>query len=112
MRVAPKVVLSSEDEEPLRKFARGRSTPVRLAQRSKIVLLAAKGLENREIATQLNIDRETVGRWRRRYVASGLPGIEKDAQDPRSGTGGTRRFGACGRHARVPVRGETRHRGS
>jgi len=82
MRVAPNIVLSPEEEGPLRKFARGRSTPVRLAQRSRIVLLAAKGLENREIATQLSIDRETVGRWRHRYAASGLAGIEKDAPRP------------------------------
>ncbi len=51
MRVAPSVVLSAEEEAKLRKFARGRSTPVRLAQRSKIVLLAAAGLQNRQIAT-------------------------------------------------------------
>ena len=82
MRVAPKIVLYAEEEGPLRKFARGRSTAVRLAQRSRIVLLAAKGLENREIATQLSIDRETVGRWRHRYAASGLAGIEKDAPRP------------------------------
>jgi len=82
MRVAPRIVLSSEDEVPLRKFARGRSTSVRLAQRSRIVLLAAQGLENREIARQLNIDRETAGRWRHRYAAAGLAGIEKDAPRP------------------------------
>ena len=50
MRVAPRIVLSPEEEGTLRKFARGRSTPVRLAQRSKIVLMAAEGTENREIA--------------------------------------------------------------
>ncbi len=82
MRVAPKIVLSPEEEGPLRKFARGRSTSVRLAQRSEIVLLAAKGLQNREIALQLSLDRETVGRWRHRYAASGLAGIEKDAPRP------------------------------
>jgi len=82
MRVAPSVVLSAEQEAQLRKFARGRSTSVRLAQRSKIVLLAAAGLQNRQIATQLSIDRETVGRWRHRYAESGLAGIEKDAPRP------------------------------
>ena len=82
MRVAPSVVLSAEEEAKLAKCARGRSTSVRLAQRSKIVLLAAAGLQNRQIATQLGIDRETVGRWRHRYAESGLAGIEKDAPRP------------------------------
>lgn len=82
MRVAPSVVLSAEEEAKLKKCARGRSTSVRLAQRSRIVLLAAAGLQNQQIATQLNIDRETVGRWRHRYAESGLGGIEKDAPRP------------------------------
>lgn len=82
MRVAPQIVLSSEEETMLRKFARGRRTPVRLAQRSKIVLLAAQGSENREIAKRLGLDRETVGRWRHRYASSRLAGIEKDAPRP------------------------------
>ena len=82
MRVAPQIVLSPEEEATLRKFARGRSTSVRLAQRSKIVLLAAEGSQNREIAAQLSIGWETVGRWRHRYAASGLAGIEKDAPRP------------------------------
>ena len=82
MRVAPKIVLSSDEIRMLEKLARGRQTPVRLAQRSSIVLLAAEGKENQEIASRLRISRETVGRWRRRYAESGLAGIEKDAPRP------------------------------
>ena len=82
MRVAPKIVLSSEEQKVLRRLANGRSCSVRLAQRSTIVLLAAKGLENCEIAANLRIDRGTVSRWRRRYVSAGLKGIEKDAHRP------------------------------
>ena len=82
MRVAPKIELSSDETQKLEKLARGRRTPVRLAQRSAIVLLAAEGNENKEIASQLGISRETVGRWRRRYAESGMAGIEKDAPRP------------------------------
>ena len=82
MRVAPKIVLSSDEIQRLEKLARGRRTPVRLAQRSTIVLSAAEGNENKEIASQLGISRETVGRWRRRYAESGMAGIEKDAPRP------------------------------
>jgi transposase len=82
MRVAPSIVLSAKEEARLRRLARGRRTSVRLAQRSRIVLLAAAGLQNQQIATHLSIDRETAGRWRHRYLESGLAGIEKDAPRP------------------------------
>jgi transposase len=39
-------------------------------------------MENREIAVELNVDRGTVSRWRRRYFSAGLEGIEKDASRP------------------------------
>lgn len=83
MRVAPEVLISTEERQQLERFARGRSTPARLVQRSQIVLLASAGKENREIAAELGIARHTVGRWRSRYAQMGLPGIEKDS--PRSG---------------------------
>ena len=52
---------------------------VRLAERSRIVLLAAGGLDNQEIAAKLDITRQKAGRWRDRFVEDGLGGIEKDA---------------------------------
>jgi transposase len=79
MRVAPEIRISAEEKGQLESFARGRSTPARLAQRAQIVLLAAAGKENQEIAAELRIMRHTVGRWRSRYAQLGLAGIEKDA---------------------------------
>lgn len=55
---------------------------MRLAQRASVVLLAAEGLENRQIGERLNITRQTAGRWRDRYARYGLAGIEKDAPRP------------------------------
>lgn len=83
MRVAPQVTLTSEQRTTLRRWARGRATPMRLVRRARIVLLAAEGKQNIEIATALGVERTVVGRWRRRFVAKGLPGLEKDA--PRGG---------------------------
>ena len=83
MRVAPKVTLTDEQRVRLRRWSRGRTTPIRLVRRAKIVLLAAEGKQNIEIAEQLGIERTIVGRWRRRFVARGLAGLEKDA--PRGG---------------------------
>jgi len=52
-------------------------------QRAQIVLMAAKGLQNRDIAQELGMDPGKVGRWRTRFAQHRLAGIEKDA--PRSG---------------------------
>jgi transposase len=83
MRVAARITLSEEQRVTLESWSRGRKTPARLVLRAKIVLHAAEGLENREIAIKLGTDRESVGRWRSRFAKLGLAGIEKDA--PRSG---------------------------
>jgi transposase len=79
MRIAPKVTVTDEDRKTLERWSRGRSAPVRLMQRAKIVLLAAEGQENKDIADTLGVTRQLVARWRNRYVAQGLAGIEKDA---------------------------------
>lgn len=85
MRVAQTITFTDEVRATLTKWARGRSTPARLVQRAKIVLAAADGLENKEIAAQLGCTRRTVGTWRNRFAKAGLPGIETDA--PRPGRG-------------------------
>ena len=55
VRVAPKIELTDEQEVELSRLSRSGRTSVRLAQRAGIVLLAAKGLQNKEIALQLGI---------------------------------------------------------
>ena len=89
MRVAPKIVLTEEQRDALTSCSRGRCTSVRLAQRARIVLLAADDYENQEIAEELGVSRLTVARWRSRFAKSGLAGIEKDL--PRGGCGSTKR---------------------
>lgn len=76
------ISLTDTERKRLESFARGRSTSVRLAERSRIVLLASEGLENREIGARLGIPRQKVGRWRSRYARLGVVGIEKDAPRP------------------------------
>ncbi len=73
-----KVILSEEDQKRLTKNIRSRTTPTRLVERSKIVLLASQGKPNYKIAEELGIDVNKVGRWRNRFVEKGFPGIEKD----------------------------------
>jgi len=47
------------------------------------VLLAAAGEQDKENPRQLSMTPKRVSRWRKRFLAVGLPGLEKDA--PRSG---------------------------
>lgn len=83
MRVAKAITLTVKQRATLSKWSRGRSTPARLVLRAKIVLAAADGRENKDIAAELGCTRRTVGTWRNRFAEQGLAGIDKDA--PRSG---------------------------
>jgi len=83
MRVAVSISLTKDERATLQRWARGRSTPARLVLRAKIVLRAADGKLNEEIAAELDTYPNVVGRWRKRFAQQGLAGIEKDA--PRGG---------------------------
>ena len=83
MRRANGVELSESERRTLEQWERGRRTPVRVAVRARVVLLASQGKQNKEIAALLKIGRDTVGLWRRRFVEQRLAGIVKDA--PRGG---------------------------
>ena len=83
MRVARTITLTEEQRRTLTKWTRGRSTPAWQALRAKIVLAAADGRENKDIAAELGCTRRTVGTWRNRFAEHGLTGIEQDA--PRGG---------------------------
>ena len=77
MRIAKTIALSDGERLTLMKWARGRSTPSRLVQRAKIILAAAGGMRNDEIAGELGCTRRTVGTWRSRFAKQRLKGIEK-----------------------------------
>ena len=64
---ASAVQLSAEHERELTDLVRAHSTPQKLAERARIVLLAEAGLGIEETAQQLGIWRKTAGHWRRRW---------------------------------------------
>jgi transposase len=78
VRVAPEIVLTDEERAELNGLVRSRLTSVRLSQRAQIVLLAAEGMQSKDIATRLGVGRVQVARWRARYARSRLSGIERD----------------------------------
>ena len=82
MRTATAIELEDGQRKELVRLSRGQKVFVRLAQRARIVLLAADGLQNLQIAARLGMSRFKVSRWRERYATLGLPGIERDAPRP------------------------------
>ena len=83
MKHARQITPTDDERKTLKRWTRGRRTPTRLVLRSKIILLAADGMMNKEIAKSLKTAPKTVSRWRTRFAERRLAGIEKDA--PRGG---------------------------
>ena len=82
MRVGRLIALDEKTRKELQKQARRRLLPVRVALRSRIVLLAAEGLQNLQIAAQLNISARRAALWRMRFLSLGIKGLLKDAPRP------------------------------
>ena len=68
MRVAPPIVLASEQEQTLQQWTRGRLLPARKVERARVVLLAAAGKQDLEIAAELGITNQKAARWRKRFL--------------------------------------------
>jgi transposase len=81
MKVAPRILLTDEERTVLNVWLH-LQTSARLTLRARIVLLAADGQTNQEIACQLGASRKTVSLWRRRFLKGRLAGIERES--PRS----------------------------
>jgi hypothetical protein len=76
VRVVIEIVLTGEERAGLTGLS--KPTSARPTQRAHIVLLAAEGLQNKEIAERLAVGRVQVSRWRDAMPNRGLAGIEQD----------------------------------
>lgn len=74
--------VADADEEALRSQVRAKSSPARVVERARIVLLAAEGLPADEIAKRVGCSRPTVIAWRQRYEEGGIDAL---SDVPRSG---------------------------
>jgi len=83
MRVAPVIELGKAEREVLRQWAQGRTISVRQKERAAMILMAADGKTNLEIADIAGVKPHTVGRWRSRFAEMRFEGIVKDL--PRGG---------------------------
>jgi DNA-directed RNA polymerase specialized sigma24 family protein len=96
------IVLSAEERAELERRAACYTLAHKVVQRAKLVLYAADGLSNVEIAARLDSVPEVVGRWRSRFARERLAGLEDRAR-----SGRPRRFspaaGGAGQGDRVRV---------
>jgi len=76
------IELSNQERTVLEARARRYTLPYRDVVRARIVLMAAEGLDNDEIATRLDTRREVVSKWRKRFFTQRLSGL---AERPRRG---------------------------
>ena len=82
-RKSPYVLdLTADQRQELQARARRYTSPYRDVVRAKIVLMAAQGLDNDEIAVRLDTSRVIVSKWRKRFFEQGLSGLE---ERPRGG---------------------------
>ena len=76
------VVLSDAERDALERLARKYTSPYRDVIRAKIILLAADGLDNDVIAERVDLPRQIVSKWRKRFCLERLAGLD---EEPRGG---------------------------
>ena len=77
------VTVTAEQRSELETWSRRPKTAQALAMRSRIILLAAQGGNNKSIAQKLSTTPHTVGKWRKRFQSAGNEGL---LDEPRPGT--------------------------
>lgn len=82
-RPAASLPMGAEDRAELERWLSSSSVGAGLAQRARLVLLAADGVPNHEIASRIGVSRPTVILWRSRYIERGLAGLEDRARPGR-----------------------------
>jgi len=82
-RIAPALSLTDDERNQLESYVRSRSMPSGLSTRFKIILLAADGMENKEISEKTGLSRASVGKWRKRYFENGLQGLHDELRPGR-----------------------------
>lgn len=84
-RRSPYVIeLSRTERETLEARSRRYTSAYREVVRAKIVLMAAEGLENKTIASRLDLPFQIVSKWRKRFFEQRLAGLEERSRAGRS----------------------------
>jgi len=81
-RPVPELTLTAEEREILQSWAQRRKTAQALALRARVILACAEGRSNTAVGSALRLCKQTVGKWRRRFVVKRLDGL---LDEPRPG---------------------------
>jgi len=71
------IILARKEKEILEAITRKYTSPYRDVMRSKVVLLAAQGFRNKEIGERLDLPRQIVSKWRKRFFDERLAGLQE-----------------------------------
>ena len=69
-------MLDVHEKQKLQQIARKYTSPYFEVVRAKVILLAAEGLENKEIGQRLELPRQIVSKWRKRFFEQRLVGLQ------------------------------------
>ena len=70
------IVLTGREQSVLEAMARKYTSRYYMVARAKVILLAAKGLRNDQIASRISIPRQIISKWRKRFFEERLDGLE------------------------------------
>ncbi len=70
------IVLEPDEKKALKKMAQKYTSPYFEVLRAKVILLASEGFKNKEIATRVDMPRQIVSKWRKRFFEQRLAGLE------------------------------------
>lgn len=77
-RISPySIVLTLEEKRRLEAIARKYTSPYCDVTRAKVILFAAKGFENKHISERLDLPRQIVSKWRKRFFEERMAGLEE-----------------------------------
>lgn len=82
-RPTTKIAINEGERKQLESIRRSRSLPASIVRRAAIILMAADGMANIEIADKLDVTNSTVGFWRRRFAEKGIEGLHDELKPGR-----------------------------
>ena len=85
-RPLPPLILDDDQRAQLQGVARSTSLPHGLVLRARMILGSAEGLTNRAVAERVGASPQAVGKWRRRFLERGVPGLHDELRPGRPRT--------------------------
>src|SRR5437667_11005562 len=79
-RPAPEIRLSTEEKETLLRWMRSSKTEQRLVQRARVILLAASGMNGKQIALKMQTRAARISKWLRRFAKDRIAALNDSAR--------------------------------